>query len=86
MRILLLIIGATISFASAAQFSSKKAEKLYDKLDPQKEELDHRIKAAKGMADNTPEAMKSRISNKLRRSYQSNSRSNKSSTKRSTTV
>lgn len=52
--------------------------------DPNKEDLDNRIKAAQGTPDNDPESMKRRISNNLRRSYKSSNRSAHASSKRST--
>ncbi len=52
--------------------------------DPQKEELEQRVKAAQGMADNDPESIKRRISKNWRRNYKSNSRSSYKSSKRST--
>lgn len=52
--------------------------------DPDREDLEQRIKTAQGTADNSsPEAVKQRISNNLRRSYKSSSISQRSSSKRS---
>jgi len=52
--------------------------------DPEKEDLQNRVKAAKGLVDNnSPEAVKHRISNNLRRSYKSSSIADRSSSKRS---
>lgn len=51
---------------------------------PDKEDLIHRVKVAKGEAGNDPEAMKKRISKNIRRSYKSGGRSNRSVNMRST--
>ena len=52
--------------------------------DPDKEDLEGRVKAAQGMASNDPAAIKRRISNNLRRSYQSNAKSKRTTARRST--
>lgn len=52
--------------------------------DPNKEDLESRVKAAQGEPDNDPESMKRRISNNLRRSYKATNRSAHTSSKRST--
>jgi cytochrome c-type biogenesis protein CcmH/NrfG len=52
--------------------------------DPEKEELESRVKAAQGLGDNDPEAVKRRISNNLRRNYKSRSKSAHASSKKST--
>ena len=51
---------------------------------PMKEDLMERVNSAQGKGDTSPEAVKSRISNNLRRSYQSKNRSSHSSSKKST--
>lgn len=50
---------------------------------PEKEDLDRRVRLAKGESDN-PDTMKSRISQGLRRGYSSNTRSYSVSSKNST--
>lgn len=52
--------------------------------DPEKEEIQQRVKEAMGKADNDPESIKRRISKNLRRNYKSNKRSSRASAKRST--
>ena len=52
--------------------------------DENKEDLESRVRLAKGEADNDPEAVKRRIANKLRRSYNSSSKGKRSSSKKST--
>ncbi len=52
---------------------------------PEKEDLENRVKAAKGTQDDhSPNAVKSRISNNLRRGFKSKHRSSRTSSRRST--
>ncbi|MFT5168931.1 MAG: cytochrome c-type biogenesis protein CcmH/NrfG [Saprospiraceae bacterium] len=52
--------------------------------DPEKEELEGRVKVAQGTGDNDPEAVKRRIANNLRRNYKSRSNAARTSSKKST--
>lgn len=52
--------------------------------DPAKEDLEQRIKAAKGEVGRDPEAMKRRIAKSMRRGQKSSYRKNKGANKRST--
>lgn len=62
----------------------QKFEYLPRYWNPEKEDLMHRVKVAKGEAGNDPEAMKRRISKHIRRTYKSGGHSRKKSNMRST--